>query len=89
MSNLFKMQEFQPLTSEEQEAVFNPEIIPKEDEIYWTDERYWLPEGKDFKDLTKEELTALKNKYRFCPLRPGRYQGITGIATNNGNGSMM
>jgi len=88
-SSLLKMGEFEPLTPEQQQAIFNPQVIPKEDEIYWRDERYWLPEGKDFDDLTKEEKEELKNKYRFDPLRPGRYQGITGITNNNGHGSMI
>ena len=89
MSNLLKMEEFESLTPEQQEAVFNPQVIPKEDEIYWTDERYFLPEGKDFKDLTEEEKKLLRNKFRFSPLRPGCYQGITGMTTNNGRGNMI
>jgi len=88
-SGLLPMDDFISLTPEQQEAVFNPEVIPDEMEIYWRDERYWLPEGKDFSDLTKEELADLKNKYRFDPLRPGKYQGITGISTSNGRGTMI
>lgn len=88
-SSLLSMDDFISLSPQRQEAVFNPEVIPNEEEIYWRDERYWLPEGKDFADLTKEELNALKNKYRFDPCRPGKYQGITGICPNNGRGNMI
>ena len=83
------MDDFISLTPQQQEAVFNPEVIPDEEEIYWRDERYWLPEGKDFDDLTEAELIDLKNKYRFDPLRPGKYQGITGICPNKGTGNMI
>ena len=85
MSNLFKMVDLTP----QQQAVFNPQVIPDEMEIYWRDEKDFLPEGKTFSDLTEEELKALKNKYRFSPLRPGVYQGITGISTSNGRGTML
>jgi len=88
-SSLLPMEEFVSLTPEEQDKVFNPEVIPDEEEIYWRDERYWLPEGKDFKDLTEEEKILLKNKFRFDPLRPGVYQGITGMTPNNGRGNMI
>ena len=88
-SSLLPMEDFISLTPQEQEKVFNPEVIPNEMEIYWRDERYWLPEGKDFKDLTEEELKDLQNKYRFDPLRPGQYQGITGMSTSNGRGTMI
>lgn len=88
-SSLLSMEEFVSLTPEQQEAVFNPQVIPDEDEIYWRDERYWLPEGKDFSDLTPEEKTELKNKYRFDPLRPGKYQGLTGQSPMKGTGNMI
>ena len=84
MSKLFKMVDL-----DGSKPVFNPEVVPDEMEIYWRDEKYFLPEGKTFADLTEEELKALKNKYRFSPLRPGVYQGITGMSTNNGRGSML
>jgi len=88
-SSLLPMEEFTPLTVEQQNAIFNPQVIPDEEDIYWTDEKYWLPEGKDFKDLTEEEKKVLRNKFRFSPLRPGKYQGITGMSTNNGRGNMI
>ena len=88
-SSLLKMESFQPLTSDQQDAIFNPQIIPKENDIYWNDERYFLPEGKDFDDLTPEELQELKNKYRFDPLRPGIYQGLTGMCPDKGTGNMI
>jgi len=87
-NSLFKMSPLTPETSEQQ-TVFNSQVIPDELEIYYRNERYFLPEGKDFSDLTPEELKEVKNKYRFSPLRPGVYQGITGIASYNGRGSMI
>ena len=69
----------------EENAVFNPEWIPYELDIFYRSEGSFLPEGKTFKDLTKEELKQLKNQYRFSPFRPGIYQGITGITDKNGN----
>jgi len=83
------MRDIEPQTPEQQNATFNPQVIPNEMEIYWRDEKYFLPDGKNFADLTEEELKALKNKYRFSPLRPGVYQGITGIINDNGRGSML
>ena len=88
-SSLLPMEDFISLTPDEQEAVFNPEVIPNEQEIYWRDEKYWLPEGKTFDDLTEEELKDLKNKYRFDPLRPGQYQGLTGMCPMKGTGNMI
>jgi hypothetical protein len=53
--------------------------IPEELDIFFRDERTFLPEGKDFKDLTKEERKTLRNQFRFSYLKPGIYQGITGV----------
>ena len=88
-SSLRKMEDFTSYTSQQQEAVFNPQVIPDSEDIYWRDERYFLPEGKDFKDLTEEEKKLLKNKFRFSPLRPGKYQGITGMSPMKGTGNMI
>ena len=60
-------------------STFNPEIIPKSMNIYYRSERSFLPEGKDFDDLTEDELARVRTRYRFSPLRPGMYQAITGI----------
>jgi len=88
-NQLLQMESFVSLTPEQQEAVFNPQMIPDQEDIYWRDEGYWLPEGKTFADLTEEEKKALQNKYRFDPLRPGKYQGITGMSPNQGTGNMI
>lgn len=53
--------------------------IPKELDIFYRDEKEFLPEGKTFEDLTEEEMEALRLKYRFSPLRPGIYQTLTGM----------
>lgn len=53
--------------------------IPKELDIFSQDETEFLPEGKSFDDLTKEELKELKDKYRFGYFIPGLNQTITGF----------
>lgn len=63
-----------------QPAVPNNQDIPKgEMDIFYRSEREFLPTGKDFKDLTPEESQLLMARYRFDPLRPSTYQGITGL----------
>lgn len=52
---------------------------PKEMTMFYRTEYDFLPEGKTFKDLTPEELSHLKRKYRFDPLKSGMYQTITGV----------
>jgi hypothetical protein len=61
----------------------NPDLeeIPEEFEIFYKDERDFLPEGKSFEDLTKEELEQLRRQYRFSALKPGIYQGVTGFSS--------
>ena len=73
-------------TSETSEnAVFNPEWIPYELDIFYRSFESFLPEGKTFDDLTEKEKKSVQDQYRFSPLRPGIYQGITGITDRNGN----
>ena len=36
-------------------------------------------EGKTWADLTEKEKKEAQAKYRFDPMRPGVYQGITGF----------
>ena len=55
--------------------------IPKELDIFYRDESSFLPTGKRYEDLTQEETDILRQKYRFDPLYPGIYQGITGIGS--------
>ena len=54
--------------------------IPKELDIFFMSEKDFLPPGKTFKDLTPEEMERLRSQYRFTALRPGIYQGITGLS---------
>ena len=70
-----------------QDPVLNVETVPKEFDIFFKSEDQFLPEGKDFKDLTPEEEQRLRSQYRFSPLRPGEYQSITGM-TGGRNGGM-
>ena len=60
-------------------TVFNPEVIPKEMEIYMKTEADFLPPGKKFEDLTPEEVRVLQNQYRFSSYRPGLYQTLSGL----------
>jgi hypothetical protein len=53
--------------------------IPKEWDIFWKSIEAFLPEGKTLEDLTPQELARIKQQYRFSPMRPGIYQGITGF----------
>lgn len=53
--------------------------VPKELDIFFRSESYFLPKGKILEDLTKEELDKLKNQYRFDPMKPGIYQTLTGV----------
>jgi hypothetical protein len=51
---------------------------PNELAIFQITESQLLPEGKTFDDLTDQEKALLKNRYRFIPFKPGKYQEITG-----------
>ena len=66
-------------------STFNPEVIPRSMDIFYRTERSFLPEGKDFEDLTEDELARVRSRYRFSPLRPGMYQAITGIGGRRGS----
>lgn len=68
-------------------SILNVGDIPKELEIYARTEASFLPSGKTFEELTKEELEELKSRYRFSPFRPGLYQTITG--KTNGSGELL
>ena len=59
--------------------VETPQEISKEMDIFYCSLESFLPPGKKFDDLTPTEQEEVKNKYRFSPLKPGVYQGITGI----------
>jgi hypothetical protein len=70
------------------EPVDTSKDIPKDMDIFYRDAREFLPPGKDFKDLTPKELEEVQNKYRFDCLKPGVYQGVTGISSKH-NSSWM
>lgn len=53
--------------------------IPKEMDIFYRTIDAFIPEGKTIDDLTEKEIELIKNKYRFDPMRPGIYQGISGV----------
>jgi hypothetical protein len=75
-------------TPPKQNVVYNVEEVPKELDIFFKSEASFLPEGKDFKDLTPEEEKLLQSQYRFSPLKPGMYQTITGMSGKGRGGSM-
>lgn len=61
-------------------AVSPNQDIPKDElDIFFRNESNFLPEGKTWETLTDKEKEEIKAKYRFDILRPGVYQGITGI----------
>lgn len=60
-------------------VVFNVGEIPEELDVFYRAEHDFLPEGKDFSELTKEEMDELRSRHRFSPFKPGIYQGITGL----------
>lgn len=61
-------------------AVPNNQDIPTDEmDIFFRSEDEFLPEGKTWADLTEKELAEVRAKYRFDPMRPGMYQGITGL----------
>lgn len=70
------------------EPIYNVDDVPKELDIFFKSEASFLPEGKDFKDLTPEEEKTLRSQYRFSPLRPGLYQTLTGMGGTGRGGSM-
>jgi hypothetical protein len=74
---LFNFKSFKPCVREI-EKIDPYDDVPDEMNIFKRVESQFLPEGKDFSDLTREELKCLKNKYRFDYYKPGVYQAITG-----------
>ena len=57
----------------------NQDIPTGEMDIFYQTEAEFLPEGKTFADLTEDEMNTLRAKYRFGPMRPSTYQGITAV----------
>lgn len=74
---LFEQIPFTPAHPEE--ALDLASDIPEEFDIFFRSESSFLPDGKSFRDLSREELEHLKVRYRFDPLKPGVYQGLTWI----------
>ena len=80
MSALFSPIEFVPPSAPSIPANdIDLDDIPDALDIFYRSETYFLPEGKDFKDLTAKEKKKLRAQYRFSPMKPGQYQGITGF----------
>jgi len=77
------MLDFTPGQPPPDTPTFNPQIIPKELDIFFRNEADFLPEGKEFTDLTPEEERRLRSQYRFSPFRPGLYQVISGFRNSN------
>ena len=87
MSGLLPLLPYVARTPADDESIFKEGAIPKELDVFYRDEAYFLPEGKTFADLTDEEMAALRSKYRFSPLKPGLNQAISG--RNGRHGSML
>ena len=60
-------------------AIDNGQEIPKVMDIFYSCLNSFIPAGKKWEDLTAQEQEEVKNKYRFSPMKPGVYQGISGI----------
>jgi hypothetical protein len=69
-----------PFIPADEHTVSPNQDIPKDEmDIFYRTETAFLPEGKTWDDLTDVEKAEIRAKYRFDPLRPGTYQGITGF----------
>ena len=63
-------------------SVPNNQDLPRNEmDIFYRTIYAFIPEGKKWEDLTPKEQAEVKAKYRFDALRPGTYQGITGIGS--------
>lgn len=60
-------------------TIDNNQDVPKEMDIFYSCLSSFIPAGKTWTDLTPEEQEEIKNKYRFSPMKPGIYQGISGL----------
>jgi len=62
------------------QAVPNNQDIPKNElDIFFRDINNFIPPGKTWETMTKEEKEKVRAQYRFDYMRPGQYQGITGL----------
>jgi len=57
----------------------NQDIPTDEMDIFFRNENEFLPNGKTWNELSAEEMQLARSRYRFDPMRPGVYQGITGL----------
>ena len=74
------------LASLDSQAIPVYQGIPKNQlDIFYRDIKAFIPEGKTWETMTKEEQTVAASKYRFEYMLPGVYQGITGISSKGGD----
>ena len=67
-------------TPPKEDPIPNNQDIPQDEmDIFFRNEDEFLPEGKTWDELTDAEMALAKARYRFDPMRPGVYQGITGL----------
>jgi len=66
-------------------TVFDPSVIPYELDVFFRSFSSFLPEGRTYESLSDKEKVSISNQYRFSPLRPGMYQGITAISGKRGS----
>ena len=61
-------------------SVPNNQDIPKDElDILYRTIQAFIPAGKTWEQCTPEEQKKAMDQYRFDPMRPGVYQGITGL----------
>jgi hypothetical protein len=70
------------MNNSQEPTVSTGQEIPHEMDIFYRTLASFIPKGKTWEDLTLEEQEEVKNKYRFSPLKPGIYQGISGIGSD-------
>jgi len=73
------------LASLDSHGVFTYQGVPKNQlDIFYRDIKEFIPEGKTWETMSKEEKETAAIKYRFDFMLPSVYQGITGISSATG-----
>ena len=82
---LFQPLSFNPIPHVEDPPIPNNQDISKDDmDIFYRNIYAFIPEGKTWEQLTSEEKKKAMDQYKYDYLRPGVYQGITGIGRSAG-----
>jgi hypothetical protein len=85
-ANMADSKEIDDFIGVDKEGIDTYDDVSYEMNVFQRTESQFLPPGKDFSDLTEEELIHLKRQYRFDYYKPGVYQGITWKRMNSHHG---